>query len=43
MEFDLKSQQFVDWKGYNVTPIKNKFGYRVVLIYAEETKMSQQK
>ena len=32
MEFDLKLQQFVDWKVYNVTPIKNKFGYRVVLI-----------
>ena len=38
MEFDLKLQQFVDWKVYNVTPIKNKFGYRVVLIYADGTK-----
>ena len=43
MEFDLKLQQFVDWKVYNVTPIKNKFGYRVVLIYADGTKMPQQK
>jgi len=43
MEFDLKLQQFVDWKVYNVTPIKNKFGYRVVLIYADGTKISQQK
>lgn len=43
MEFDLKLQQFVDWKVYNVTPIKNKFGYRVVLMYADGTKMPQQK
>ena len=43
MEFDLKLQQFVDWKVYNVTPIKNKFGYRVVLMYAGGTKMPQQK
>lgn len=43
MEFDLKLQQFVDWKVYNVTPIKNKFGYRVVLIYADGTKIPQQK
>lgn len=39
----MKLQQFVDWKVYNVTPIKNKFGYRVVLIYADGTKMPQQK
>ncbi len=39
----LKLQQFVDWKVYNVTPIKNKFGYRVVLIYADGTKIPQQK
>ncbi|MEY8390616.1 N-terminal phage integrase SAM-like domain-containing protein [Lachnospiraceae bacterium 45-W7] len=43
MEFDLKLQQFVEWKVCNVTPIKNKFGYRVVLIYADGTKMPQQK
>lgn len=43
MEFDLKLQQFVDWKVYNVTPIKKKFGYRVLLIYADGSEVSQQK
>ncbi len=43
LKFDLKLQQFVDWKVYNVTPIKSKFGYRVVLIYADGTKIPQQK
>lgn len=43
MEFDLKLQQFVDWKVYNVTPIKKKFGYRVLLIYADGSEVPQQK
>lgn len=43
MGFDLKMQQYVDWKIYNVTKIKNGFGYRVVLIYMDGTKISQQK
>lgn len=43
MGFDLKMQQFVDWRVYNVTRIKNGFGYRVVLFYVDGTKTSQQK
>lgn len=43
MEFDLKLQQFVDWKVYNVTSIKKKYGYRVLLIYADGSEISQQK
>lgn len=40
MGLDLKMQQFVDWKVYNVTKIKNGFGYRVVLSYIDGTKIS---
>lgn len=43
MGFNLKMQQYVDWKIYNVTKIKNGFGYRVVLSYVDGTKISQQK
>ena len=37
MKFDLHTQRYVDWKVYNVTPIKNKYGFRVKLIYADGT------
>ncbi len=43
MEFDLKMQQYVDWKVYNVTKIKSRYGYRVVLFYMDGTEMAQQK
>ena len=37
IKFDLNTQRYVDWKVYNVTPIKNKYGFRVKLIYADGT------
>ena len=43
MKFDLHTQRYVDWKVYNVTTIKNKYGFRVKLIYADGTSTSQQK
>ena len=43
MGFDLKMQQYINWKIYNVTKIKNGFGYRVVLFYMDGTEISQQK
>ena len=43
MKFDLHTQRYVDWKVYNVTPIKNKYGFRVKLIYADGTGTIQQK
>ena len=43
MTFNLHIQRYVDWKVYNVTPIKNKYGFRVKLIYADGTSTIQQK
>lgn len=43
MTFDLHTQRYVDWKVYNVTPIKNKYGFRVKLIYADGNSTIQQK
>lgn len=43
MKIDLHTQRYVDWKVYNVTPIKNKYGFRVKLIYADGTSTIQQK
>ena len=43
MKFDLHTQRYVDWKVYNVTSIKNKYGFRVKLIYADGTSTIQQK
>ena len=40
---ELHTQRYVDWKVYNVTPIKNKYGFRVKLIYADGTSTIQQK
>ena len=42
MKFDLYTQRYVDWKVYNVTPIKNKYGFHVKLIYADGTSTIQQ-
>ena len=43
MEVDLKNQQYVDWKIHNVTPIKDGYGYRVILIYMDGSEIVQQK
>ena len=43
IKFDLHTQRYVDWKVYNVPPIKNKYGFRVKLIYADGTSTIQQK
>ena len=43
MDFDLKLENYVDWKVYNVTKIKKGFGYRIVLIYSDGTQKIQQK
>ncbi|MBR1742135.1 MAG: site-specific integrase [Lachnospiraceae bacterium] len=41
--FDLTMQKYIDWKIYNVTKIKNGYGYRVVLCYMDGSEISQQK
>lgn len=43
MKFDLHIQRYVDWKVYNVTPIKNKYGFRIKLIYEDGSSRIQQK
>lgn len=43
MKIDLSLQQYVDWEVYQVTPIKGKFGYRVVLKYMDGSERTQQK
>lgn len=43
MDFDLKLENYVDWKVYNVTKIKKGFGYRIVLIYSDGTEKVQQR
>lgn len=35
--------QYVDWKVYNVTKIKNKYGFRVKLIFSDGSDTTQQK
>lgn len=43
MTFDLKLADYVEWKVYEVTPIKGKLGYRVKLIYMDGSDTTQQK
>ena len=43
MKFDLKLQQYVEWKVKNVTAIKDGYGYRVILSYIDGTEIVQQK
>lgn len=39
----METKSYVDWKISDVRKIKNKFGYRVTLIYADGTERVQQK
>ena len=43
MKLDLNLQRYVEWEVSNVMPIKEKFGYRVSLIYVDGSKRIQQK
>ncbi len=43
MKFDLSLQEFVDWEVKNVMPIKDKYGYRVILKYVDGSERAQQK
>lgn len=43
MKLDLELQRYVEWEVSNVMPIKEKFGYRVSLIYMDGSKRVQQK
>lgn len=43
MKLDLDLQRYVEWEVSNVMPIKEKFGYRVSLIYIDGSKRIQQK
>lgn len=43
MKLDLNLQRYVEWEVSNVMPIKEKFGYRVSLIYMDGSKCIQQK
>lgn len=39
----MKLNKYVDWKVYSVTNIKNKFGFRIILILDDKSKIIQQK
>ena len=39
----MNLQNYIDWEVKNVFPIKNKFGYRVILKYIDGSKKIQQK
>lgn len=43
MSFSLHTQQYVEWKVYNVTTIKNKYGFRVKLVFQDGSDTTQQK
>lgn len=43
MNIDMNLQNYIDWEVKNVFPIKNKFGYRVILKYIDGSKKIQQK
>ena len=43
MSLNLHTQQYVEWKVYNVTTIKNKYGFRVKLIFQDGSDATQQK
>lgn len=36
MELKLRTSNYIDWKVYSITSIKNKYGFRVKLIYGEK-------
>ena len=38
MTEELKPVRYIDYKIYNVTKIKNKYGFRIVLILDDNTK-----
>ena len=39
----VNSKRYIDYKVYEVTPIKNKYGFRVKLIFDDSTELVQQK
>lgn len=43
MSLNVHTQQYVEWKVYNVTTIKNKYGFRVKLIFQNGSDATQQK
>ena len=43
MSLNLHTQQYVEWKVYNVTTIKNKYGFRVKLVFQDCRDTTQQK
>lgn len=43
MKIDLSLQKYVRWEVSNVMPLKGKYGYRVFLVYMDDSKKPQQK
>lgn len=43
MEIKLDKKQYVEWKVYAVTKIKDKYGFRILLTYDDESTDTQQK
>ena len=33
LELIIEQRQYIDFKVYSVTPIKKKYGFRIILIY----------
>ena len=43
MAFKIDKKQYVDYKVYSVTPIKSGYGFRVKLLFDDETEIVQQR
>ena len=43
MKIDLNLQKYVDWKVNGIMQIKDAYGYRVKLVYADGSELVQQK
>ncbi len=43
MDFEIEQRKYIDFKVYSVTKIKKKYGFRIILIYADESKVPTQR
>lgn len=42
MELSIEPKKYVDWKVYNVTTLKNRFGFRLILYFEDGSEQKQQ-
>lgn len=43
MDFEIEQKKYIDFKVYSVTNIKKKYGFRIILIYADGTEIPTQR